>query len=159
MNNPYVEYKGKKYEFEADFLMKREFDRERQSEIKKCLIKSGATEKDYENFKEIQDFVSEHKEEGLELLNEEQKQILVKMFDLLDTLSLFELYEKYCFKMLEKKYNFTKQQFSEMLEGLAEDYGISFVDTFIQKVCEKVFTQVVEKEQIKKPLPAWDWMN
>lgn len=158
MNNPYVEHKGKKYEFVADFLLKREFDRERQNEVRKCLIKSGATEKDYAKFNEIQKFIEENQEKGLDSLNNEQKELLVRMFDLLETLNLIELYEKYCFKMLEQKYNFTKQQFSEMLEGLAEDYGISFVDTFVQKVCEKVFTQAVEKEE-KKTLPNWDWMN
>lgn len=159
MNNPYVEYKGKKYEFVADFLMKREFDREKQNEVRKCLIKSGITEKDYEKFNKIQDFIEENQEKGLEKLNEEQKELLLQMFDLLEYVSLTELYEKYCFKMLEKKYNLTRNDFNNILEGLAEDYGISFVDTFIQKVCEKVFTQAVEKEQNKKPLPNWDWMN
>lgn len=157
-NNPYIEYKGQKYEFEADFVMKRDFDRERQNEVKKCLVRSGVTEKDYENFKEIQEFALENKEAGIEKLTEEQKSILVRMFDLLDTLSLIPLYEKYCHKMLERKYGMSKSQFQSILEGLAEDYGISFVDEVVQKVCEKVFTQMVEKVE-KKPLPTWDWMN
>lgn len=157
-NNPYIEYKGQKYEFEANFLMKREFDRERQNEVRKSLIKSGVTEKDYEKFTEIQKFVEENQEKGLEALSDSQKEILVEMFDLLDTLSLTSLYEKYCFKMLEKKYDLTRKEFEAMLEGLAEEYGYSFVDTLVQKVCEKVFTQVVENEN-KKALPNWDWMN
>lgn len=158
MKNPYIEYKEKRYEFEADFLLKREFDRERQNETKKALIKSGVSEKDYEEFKKLQDFVNENKEKGINCLSDSQKEVLLRMFDLMDLINLNKVYEKYCYKMLNKKYKLSENEFYSLLEGLANDYGIEFVDELIQKVCEKVFTQLVENTQ-KKPLPTWDWMN
>lgn len=158
MNKPYIEYKGKKYEFEASFTLKREFDRQRQSDIRKALIKSGVTEKDYEKFKKIQDFIEENKEKGLDALTNEQKDLLASMFDLLNDISLNELYDEYCYKMLNRTYGMQRSEFNSLLEGLANEYGIGFVDTLVQKVCEKVFTPMVESVQ-EKPLPNWDWMN
>lgn len=158
MNNPYVEYKGKKYEFEANFPLKREFERERQAEIRKSLLKSGVSEKDYNDFNEIKTFIEENKEEGYDALSEKQKETLSRMFELTDKISLTSLYDQYCFKMLNKKYAMTKNEFDSLLEGLSEEYGISFVDTFVEKVCEKVFTQQVENKK-EKALPNWDWMN
>lgn len=158
MNKPYIEYKGKKYEFEASFLLKRDFERTRQAEIRKALLKSGVNEKDYAKFNEIKDFIEQNKEKGLEALSSEQKQILITMFDLIDAISLNELYDEYCFKMLNKTYGLSRNQFDELLEGLAEEYGISFVDSLVQKVCEKVFTQPVENKE-EKTLPNWNWMN
>ena len=158
MKNPYIEYKGKKYEFEANFKLKREFERERQNQLRKVVISKGISEKDYNEFNEIKLFIEENKEKGIEALNEKQKESLAKMFELLDTISLNELYEEYCFKMLNQKYGISKTEFEDLLEGLANEYeSITFVDTFIQKVCEIVFTQVVENKQTKKALP--DWMN
>lgn len=158
MNKPYVEYKGKKYEFEADFPLKRQFDRERQSEIRKSLLKSGVTEKAYNEFNEIKTFIEQNQEKGYDALSEKQKETLAKMFDLTDKVSLVSLYDEYCFKMLNKKYGMNRDEFNSLLEGLANKYGISFVDTFVEKVCEKVFTQVVESEKAET-LPNWDWMN
>ena len=56
--------------------------------------------------------------------------------------------------MINNKYNISKLEFEEMLEGFADEYGIEYVDILLQKVCEKVFTQVVEKKE-KKTLPSW----
>ena len=61
--------------------------------------------------------------------------------------------------MLNKSYGMKREEFNELLEGLAKEYGLSFVDTLVQKVCEKVFTQPVENEKQKQALPNWDWMN
>ena len=158
MSKPYVEYKGKKYEFEADFPLKRQFDRERQSEIRKSLLKSGVTEKSYNEFNEIKTFIEQNQEKGYDALSEKQKETLAKMFDLTDKISLVSLYDEYCFKMLNKKYGMSRDEFNSVLEGLANKYGIAFVDTFVEKVCEKVFTQAVESEKAET-LPNWDWMN
>ena len=108
MSKPYVEYKGKKYEFEADFPLKRQFDRERQSEIRKSLLKSGVTEKSYNEFNEIKTFIEQNQEKGYDALSEKQKETLAKMFDLTDKISLVSLYDEYCFKMLNKKYGMRK---------------------------------------------------
>ena len=78
---------------------------------------------------------------------------LAELVSLTEKLTLTDLYEKYCFKMLENKYNITRETFEKMLEGFAEEYGFEFVDILLQKVCEKVFTRVAENK--KKPLPSW----
>ena len=57
--------------------------------------------------------------------------------------------------MLKNKYDITKDVWEDMLEGLSSDYGYEFVDLFLQKVCDNVFTQMAEKKKEKKPLPSW----
>lgn len=154
-NKPYIEHNEKIYEFEANFTLKREFEREKQSETRKLVLATGLNEEQYQEYQEIQKFIEEHKEEGLQKLSNKQKQTLSSMFELIDNLNFTDLYDKYCFKMLNKKYNITREEFEEILEGLSEDYGMEFVDVFVQKVCDTVFTQPVEKKQNKKPLPTW----
>lgn len=154
---PYIEHNGVVYEFEANFTLKREYDREYQNCLRNSILEEGLTAEQYNEFKEISDYVEKNKEEGFDKLSKEQKEKLANMINIVDKFSYLDLYDKYCYKMLNDKYKMTRQQYELMLEGLAEEYGISFVDKFIQKVCDKVFTQQVEKKQNKKPLP--EWMN
>lgn len=154
---PYIEHDGKTYEFEANFTLKREYDREYQSLVRNAIVEQGISEKQYNEYKEIANFIEQNKDENsFDRLTNKQKETLSQMFSLIENLTFVSLYEKYCYKMLNAKYNITQKEYETMLEGLAEEYGISFVDTFVQKVCEKVFTQTVEKkQQEKKTLPQW----
>ena len=76
-------------------------------------------------------------------------------YDVLIDFDLSELKEKDCYEMLKNKYDITKDGWEDMLEGLSSDYGYEFVDLFLQKVCDNVFTQVAEKKKEKKALPSW----
>lgn len=153
-NKPYIEHNGTIYEFEANFTLRREFERDKQSEIRKALLKTGVNETQYKKFKELEEFITKNQEKGLDALNEQQKEELSNMFELVDSLNFTDLYDTYCFKMLNRKYNISRLEFEEMLEEFAKNYGIEYVDILVQKVCDKVFTQTVEKEE-KKTLPSW----
>lgn len=154
-NKPYIEHNGTIYEFEADFMLRREFERDKQSEVRKAILNSGMSEDQYKDFKEIQDFIEKNQEKGLSSLSNDQKEKLSNMFDIIDNLNFVDLYDTYCFKMLKNKYNITRFEFNQILEGFAEEFGMEYVDILVQKVCDKVFTQQVEKKQEKKTLPTW----
>lgn len=151
---PYLEYQGTKYEFEANFRLKREYDKEIKAEYTKAITSNFKTKEELEVLKELQEFVENNKEITPEQLDEEMIEKLTKAEKLINSISLTSIYENYCFKMLNNKYNISKLEFEEMLEGFADEYGIEYVDILLQKVCEKVFTQVVEKKE-KKALPSW----
>ena len=47
---PYIEYNGEKYEFEANFTLKREYDKEIQNEYQKSLSKALKNKEDLNSF-------------------------------------------------------------------------------------------------------------
>ena len=156
MNNekPYIEHNGNKYEFEASFTLKRQFDKEIKSEAKKLLNNNNFNKEKIKEIQELQDFVQNNQNINLENLDEKTTKKLLALSDLVDTLDTSLVYEKYCYIMLKEKYDLSIQEWEEILEGLADDYGMDFITTFVTKVCEKVFTKVGEKKE-KKALPSW----
>lgn len=155
---PYIEHNGTTYEFEASFKLQREYNKEMQNNVFKALKNSGIDEEKFENIKDFQKKFEENKEKNIDDLFKDEE-LLNKMSEITELISKLDFtstYEKYCFKMLNAKYNITKEEFDTMLEGFGNEYGIEYVDIMLQKVCEKVFTRMGEKKQTsKKPLPKF----
>ena len=156
MNNekPYIEHNGTKYEFEASFTLKRQFDKETKEEYRKIMIDNNINENEIKKIQELQKFVEENQDLNIESLDEEMTSKLLSIQEVVMKLNINHLYEKYCYLMLRAKYDISITEWEEILEGLAEDYGFDFIDKFTQKVCEKVFMKKEEKKE-KKTLPSW----
>ena len=154
---PYIEHNGTTYEFEASFKLQREYNKEMQNNVIKAINESGIDEEKLEDIKEFQKKLEENKDKDIELLKDKDlMNKLSEVVELTSNLDFSSTYEKYCFKMLNAKYNITQEEFEEILEGFGNEYGIEYVDIMLQKVCEKVFTRMGEKKQpSKKPLPKF----
>ena len=154
---PYIEHNGTTYEFEASFTLQREYNKEMQKNVIKAINNSGIDENKLEEIKKFQKLLEGNKDKDIDLLkNEELINKMTEIAELISNLDFTSTYEKYCFKMLNAKYNITKEEFDTMLEEFGNEYGIEYVDIMLQKVCEKVFTRTGEKEQpSKKPLPKF----
>ena len=154
---PYIEHNGTTYEFEASFKLQREYNKEMQKNVIKAINDSGIDEDKLEDIKEFQKKLEENKDKDIELFKDEElMNKLSELVELTSSLDFSSTYEKYCFKMLNEKYNITKEEFDTMLEEFGNEYGIEYVDIMLQKVCEKVFTRMGEKkQQSKKPLPKF----
>ena len=154
---PYIEHNGTTYEFEASFKLQREYNKEMQKNVIKAIKNSGIDEDKLEDIKEFQKKLEESKDKDIELFKDEELiNKLLEITELISNLDFSSTYEKYCFKMLNAKYNITQEEFDTMLEEFGNEYGIEYVDIMLQKVCEKVFTRMGEKKQpSKKPLPKF----
>ena len=154
---PYIEHNGTTYEFEASFKLQREYNKEMQNNVIKAINDSGIDESKLEDIKEFQKKLEENKDKDIELFKDEElMNKLSEIVELTSNLDFSSTYEKYCFKMLNAKYNITQEEFETMLEEFGNEYGIEYVDIMLQKVCEKVFTRMGEKKQpSKKPLPKF----
>lgn len=154
---PYIEHNGTTYEFEASFKLQREYNKEMQKNVIKAINDSGIDESKLEDIKDFQKKLEENKDKDIELLKDKDlMNKLSEVVELTSNLDFSSTYEKYCFKMLNEKYNITKEEFETMLEEFGNEYGIEYVDILLQKVCEKVFTQAGEKKaQSKKALPKF----
>ena len=154
---PYIEHNGTTYEFEASFKLQREYNKEMQNNVIKAINDSGIDESKLEDIKEFQKKLEENKDKDIELLKDKDlMNKLSEVVELTSNLDFSSTYEKYCFKMLNAKYNITQEEFDTMLEEFGNEYGIEYVDIMLQKVCEKVFTRMGEKKQpSKKPLPKF----
>lgn len=154
---PYIEYKGQKYEFEGNFNLRREFDKEIQQRYKDMYKNGDITEQDLKEIQIIEKYIKENPNIDEETLSndEEMSKRIMKYAPMMDSLILTDIYEKYCFKMLESKYSINKEQWNEMLEQYFEDYceTTEEIDILFNKVIEKVFIQKGEKK--KKSLPTW----
>lgn len=164
---PYFEYKGKTYEFEANFTIQKQFDKDRQKILKAQSV----------DFKEIIDeemlnkliaernkLQSEHKnlsKEELELKAQEIIYSSPKLIGVLATMendenSNRELYERYCRTMFERKYPNEVNVFDEFIDELCCDKGINYVYNFFESVCKKVFTMVGKEDPQQKPSFEWE---
>ncbi len=156
MNKPYIEYEGKKYEFQASWSLRREYNRTTQEVLLKS--KQNLNEDDTKNIEEIMKYVEKNPElsqkDILDMPNE-IKEKMADTYEKLVSLDLTSVYEEFCFRMLKETYGIDKQTFEKMLVQFSDDYGMQYVDVLLQKACEQVFTPAVEKP--KKPLP--EWMN
>lgn len=153
-NKPYIEYNDKRYEFQANWKLRKEFNKEvQQAQLE---VAKGLSREEIEALEEAQRYTLEHPnltEKDMAELPKETQEKYLKLANILTKADLSSIYEKYCFKMLNTTYGITQEDFEEMLENFSEEYGIAQVEILLQKVCEKVFTQAVEKE--KKALPEW----
>lgn len=156
-DRPYIEHNGTTYEFEASFKLQREYNKEMQNNVIKAINDSGIDESKLEDIKEFQKKLEENKDKDIELLKDKDlMNKLSEVVELTSNLDFSSTYEKYCFKMLNAKYDITQEEFDTMLEEFGNEYGIEYVDIMLQKVCEKVFTRMGEKKQpSKKPLPKF----
>ena len=154
---PYIEHNGTTYEFEASFKLQREYNKEMQNNVIKAINDSGIDESKLEDIKEFQKKLEENKDKDIEILKDKDlMNKLSEVVELTSNLDFSSTYEKYCFKMLNAKYDITQEEFDTMLEEFGNEYGIEYVDIMLQKVCEKVFTRMGEKKQpSKKPLPKF----
>lgn len=155
---PYIEYNEIKYEFEANFTLKREFDLEIQKRYNEMAKSGEVTQEELSNLKIVRDFILSNPnitEEELEK-NQEMKERIIKYVPILDKLILNDIYEKYCYLMLEKKYGINKETWNKMLEQYFEDYceSTTELNELFSKVVEKVFTQMPSKKKKSK----MDWM-
>ena len=119
-------------------------------------LAKGLTREEVEALEEAQKYTLEHPnltEKDMAELPKETQEKYLKLANILTKADLSSIYEKYCFKMLNTTYEITQEYFEEMLDNFSEEYGIAQVELLLQKVCEKVFTQAVEKD--KKALPEW----
>lgn len=160
MNNerPYIEYNGMKYEFSASFNIKRIYDKEVKREYQEHFRKHIKTKKELDDIQELMEYIKTKQDNGEEVnednIDDNFKKKLLMYQSLILGISLTKVYENMCYLMLKEKYSISEEQFQDMLEKLADDYGIEFIDTFVQKVCEKVFMPKEEKKE-KKALPSW----
>lgn len=154
MEKPYIEHNGVTYEFEANFTLKKEYEKTLKSFAFKL---SRNKDIDFEKMQSIQKKLQEKeniKEEELKK-DEELVNDMLELTPFLEDFDMSDIYENYCFKMLKVKYDITKEKWEEILNGMSEDYGFENTSLILQKVCEKVFTQTVEQKETKKPLPNW----
>lgn len=155
---PFIEYNNNVYEFEANFKLKKEFEKEIQARYKSLLKEKVINQDDIKGIQEIQDYVKNNPNLNEETLknNPEMLEKISKYQPLLDSLILTDIYEKYCFKMLEIKYGIDEETWLKMNEQFYDDYceSIDELEQLYIKVIEKVFTQQVEMKT-KKALPEW----
>lgn len=148
---PYIDYQGTRYEFVADFRLKKEYDKD----LKRVVAKN----RDYidtNDILEIQKFLNENPSITEETLNnnpEMMEKILKYESIINNNEELMELQERYCFKMLNKKYGIDETTWEAMQEDFVNDYGMENLDVMINKVIDIVFTRKVENNTQMKPLP------
>lgn len=152
---PYIDYNGTRYEFKADFLLKRAYNKDLKKVVSNNKMKFDSNE-----ILKLQKFSEENPKITKEVLeaNPEMYELLIKYSqEVNDNAELIELQERYCYEMLKKTYNIDKETWLKMQEQFANDYGIENLELLFVKVIEKVFTQEVENNIPKKPLP--EFMN
>lgn len=164
---PYFEYKGKTYEFEANFTIHKQFSKEQQKIIKENSI----------DFKELVDdtmlnqlmeerkkLVQENRNASQEELEKKAQEILFSSPKLVQALATMEkddeatreLYEKYCRIMFEKKYPNELEIYDEFINELCCDKGINYVYSFFESVCRKVFMNVGKEVPQQKTSFSWE---
>lgn len=158
---PYIEYNNEKYEFEASLPLEREFNKAIQDRYKSMINSGDLTEEDIEEIKEIENFVKNNKDLTEKELKENHKDIYSKMIKYspkMQSLILIDIYEEYCFKMLNIKYGIDKETWNKMIQQYYDEYceTLEEVDELFNKIIEIVFIEKQEKKKIKqKKTLAW----
>ena len=147
---PYIEYQGTRYEFVANFKLKKEYDKD----LKRIVSKNRELI-DSQEVLELQKFLNEHPNITEETLKENPEIInkLSKYDSIINNDELNTLQERYCFKMLNITYGTTEETWEKMQEEFVDNYGMENLDLMFSKVIDLVFTRKVENNQMKKPLP------
>lgn len=157
---PYIEYNDKRYEFEASFTLEQEFNKALQERYKEMLLKGNITEQDINEINEIEKFVKENTNLTEQELMQEHKEMyekIKKYAPKMQSLILTDLYEEYCFKMLNIKYGIDLKTWDDMKRQYYEEYCDSFqeLDELFDKIIEKVFMKKQELKKKKKKTLAW----
>lgn len=147
---PYIEYQGTRYEFVANFRLKKEYDKD----LKRIVSKNRELI-DSQEVLELQKFLNEHPNITEETLKENPELLnkLSKYDSIINNDELNTLQERYCFKMLNVAYGTTEETWEKMQEEFVDNYGMENLDLMFSKVIDLVFTRKVENNQMKKPLP------
>ena len=97
-NKPYIEYNNKKYEFNANWKLKKEFNKSIQNAY--ANIRLSLTDEELDVFEEVKKFTEEHptlKENDLMALPKEMKEKYIKLLNTMQSIDLSSIYEEYCF--------------------------------------------------------------
>lgn len=164
---PYIEYKGKTYEFEANFKLQKEFRKEYQKAIKEKS--SSLIDEDVINeLCELKDEAEKLKEtiNSQKINEEEQNKLLVKIISKYPSAKklieqdnedeLEEINEKYVRLMFEHKYPQEVKIFDEIIEQITEDNGINYVIQLFSSIIKTVFMSVVEETPHQKHSFIWE---
>ncbi len=154
MEKPYIECKGITYEFEANYTLAKKFRESLKAFVVKLSNQKGL---DKDKFEKVVNKLQGKTELSEEELSKDEELVnnMLELSPFIEEFDVTEIYELYCFKMLETKYNTTKEEWKEILNGLSVEYGFDNVSVIMQKVCEKVFMPAVEETKPKKTLPNW----
>ena len=164
---PYIEYKGKTYEFEANFNLQKQFRKEYQKAIKE-KSSSFIDEEVINELCELKDEAEKLKEtiNSQKINEEEQNKLLVKIISKYPSAKklieqdnedeLEEINEKYVRLMFEHKYPQEVKIFDEIIEQITEDNGINYVIQLFSSIVKTVFMSVVEEAPHQKHSFIWE---
>lgn len=160
---PYIEFNGKTYEFIATFRLQKEYRKELRSieakfnsELLSSLGNDGIAE-----IRKVQEALSKAKteEEKNEIqnntnLNLETMKLAIDNMEKQEDI-LFDLNEKYCFEMINKKYNLNTSEWDEIENTICQEKGFDYIKALFDAICRKVFS-VADKGTPQETL-TFDW--
>lgn len=157
---PYIEYNNKKYEFEANFTMKKEYEKEIQNRYNEMYKNGKITKDNLTDIEELNNFFKKYGNDITEDVIKNNPEIREKLFrnkELIDNIYISDINEKFCFRMLKEKYGINEETWESMNEEYYEEYcnNISELEMLYSMICDKVFTQSEKKETPKKK-PIWE---
>lgn len=179
---PFIEYKGKTYEFEANFSLqkayKKEYDKlmnSRKNNLTDKLVDydiNDLTEaqKELTDLKNKYDIKIKNNGNSEELNKELEKESIAILSKHPQALKLInstsdnvgdeinELNEKYCRLMFEYKYPQENKEhiFDNFIDDVCKDKGIDYVIQLFSAIIKAVFTSVVEGTPQQKHSFAWE---
>lgn len=147
---PYLEYNGITYEFEANFQMRKLYEKEVRNNLKRLINNGQLSANDIKEIEELQKMNLDSSK--IEELDEETKGKLVRISSILNEIDNNEINEKYCYLMLNQKYGIERKDWDQMLEQYYDDYCDSFDEVYemLSKVIELVFTRKASTPKKKK---------
>lgn len=162
---PYIEFKGEKLEFEANFKLQKEFRKEYQA-----ILRSNANEDLIENvdlaeIREMEKEIKELKESNLTEDEMAKKVIqLKKKYPFMNKINpeenkekLDDLYEKYVKRIINQKY--PNVDFDELGESIVEENDFDYYYALLEAIIKAVFSSVVKEAPHQKPSFAWESKN
>lgn len=162
---PYIEYKGKTYEFESNFTLQKQFRKEYKNLSKKNK-NNLISDFDLSELNKLQKELKLCKEEAKDLGNDEQEEKLLELLSKYPSATKIlendteeddfeELSEKYVRQMFEQKYPNEKEVFDEIVDEITKDKGIEYVISLFVSIVKTVFMNVVEAAPRQKT--SFDW--
>ena len=171
---PYITYNDKRYEFEAGFILQKEYKKEytekllsRKKSSREALL-SNNTEEISLVLKELEGLRKEATSKKLtdKEIESRQQEILLSHPEVLKMLSEQELSnsddeinEKYCRLMFEKKYPDEKDVFDKFCDEVClsdSEKGISYLCQLFSSIIKMVFTNVVQEQPQQNVLFDWE---
>lgn len=165
---PYIEYDGKKYEFEAGFKIQKEFKKEYKEKMtgfRKNLIENtdiAQIIKAKDEMEKLKSMAEKKKMTDKEIETETNK-FMTKHPELLGALSLEmsnndndDINEKYCKIMFETKYPEEKGVFDKFCDEVCNDHGIIYLYQMFSSIITAVFTSVVQEQPLQNVSFGWE---